>query len=60
MTKQVTIWSFRHSVAQGNHQVAERKCAEDDALAWLSIFEADEPGICFVASARKPTSKRNG
>lgn len=50
----LTIWSTRTSIANGNHQVAERKCDEADAQAWLKIFRDDEPNVIFVACKRKP------
>lgn len=54
MTK---IWSFRHSVAQGNHVVCERECSIETVQQWLAIFRKDEPNVCFIADTRKPKVK---
>ena len=54
MEKQTKIWSRRFTPARGNHWQEERACRESDAQAWLAIFRDDEPGVCFVAAARKP------
>lgn len=54
MAKKLTIWSARTSIALGNHFVAERKCDEADAQAWLKIFRDDEPAVLFLATSRKP------
>lgn len=49
-----TIWSLRHSVARGNHWVAERQSTEENIQAWLKIFRDDEPNVIFIASKKKP------
>jgi hypothetical protein len=54
MNKQMTLWSLRHTAAQGNHFVAERTVTEETAQEWLAIFRADEPKVLFLVSARKP------
>jgi hypothetical protein len=55
----LTIYSLRWSFAKGDHWVAERQCKPDMARQWLAIFKADEPGVCFVAAAKKPKGGKN-
>ena len=52
--KTLTLWSLRTNPARGNYFVAERQVTEETAQAWLAIYQADEPGVLFVATARKP------
>lgn len=52
--KKLILWSLRSNTARGNHFVAEREVTEETAQQWLAIFRADEPGVLFIASARKP------
>lgn len=54
MTKTLTLWSLRHTAAQGNHWVAERKVTEENVQAWLEVFRKDEPAVLFLAATRKP------
>lgn len=51
----MTLWSRRHSTAQGNFWKAEREVTEETAQAWLKVFRADEPNVIFIASKRKPS-----
>ena len=55
--KILKLWSLRGSVARGNEWVLEREVKESEALQWIAIFEKDEPGVLFLASARKPAIK---
>lgn len=50
----MTLWSLRTNPARGNHFVAEREVTEATAQEWLAVFRADEPGVLFLVSARKP------
>lgn len=52
--KELTLWSARLSVAQGNHFVAERKVTEETAQDWLKIFREDEPNVLFLVCKNKP------
>lgn len=52
--KELTLWSARTSVAQGNHFVAERKVTEETAQDWLKIFREDEPNVLFLVCKNKP------
>lgn len=49
------IWSKRWSVARGNYWQYERDSLPENVQAWLKIFRDDEPNVCFIASARKPS-----
>lgn len=55
--KKLTLWSLRTNPARGNHWVAEREVSEATARQWLAVFERDEPGVLFLASARRPAAK---
>lgn len=54
MKNNLTLWSRRHNVAQGNHWKAERQVTEATAQEWLSVFRKDEPSVLFLVAARKP------
>ena len=54
MSKKLKLWSIRWSAAKGNHFRYERDVTEDDAKEWLKIFQADEPDVLFIVSAKKP------
>lgn len=58
MTKTLTLWSLRTSVAKGNHFVSERKVTEETAQQWLEIFRKDEPNVLFLVSDTKPKQKK--
>lgn len=53
----LTLWSRRWAVTRGWHWRAERACAEITAHTWLSVFQADEPGVRFTLAYRKPRAK---
>ncbi len=59
MSKTLTLWSLRFSVARGNHWISERNVTEENCQQWLKIFREDEPNVTFVASERKPNFKKN-
>ena len=48
------LWAWRHSVAYGWQWIAERDCSEATAADWLATYQADEPGVRFTVSLRKP------
>lgn len=52
------LWSIRDSLAWGIHVRYERDVTPDTAAAWLAKFQADEPTIRFIVSARKPRVPR--
>jgi len=54
----MTLWSLRTTAARGNHFVAERQVTEQTAQEWLAVYRKDEPGVLFLASARKPPLKK--
>lgn len=47
----MTLWR-KHPVT-GYWQIA-RRCDPRESHEWLAIFRADEPGVSFALSARKP------
>jgi hypothetical protein len=56
-TKTLTLWSRRNSPARGNFWQEERKVTEETVQQWLKVFRDDEPGVLFLAAARKPSDK---
>ena len=51
------IYSKRWNAFRGAHWAIERDCNPDNVQDWLKIFRADEPGVVFVASKRRPPLK---
>ena len=53
------LYSYRWSVAYGNHWKIEREVSDDTANDWLKVFQRDEPAVDFVVSKRKPRVPAN-
>lgn len=55
MQKNLVLWRFTWSHAIGLHWLAMRTCRDmDSGLAWLAIFEKDEPSAKFALDFKKP------
>ena len=48
------VWSLRNSVCCGLFWESERIVSDENADAWLKVFQSDEPNIRFVLARSKP------
>lgn len=51
------LWSARWSTAKGYFWQHERECEQENTLAWMKVYQKDEPEIHFVICDKKPSLK---